>query len=260
MSTAASNPLLHVGALLDRAPGPKYVSALGFAELGLRAPLPRPATLAQIRKRLPEGFAIALRAPRDAVVSSLGALRVTPELEASLSWLLGAADACSAQAVLFSTPAELTPGARSRDLLAAYVERLPRVPGRHYVWFPGGLWEPHDSHAVAASLGLVCGFDPLESKRPPGPIAYGTLRAMGHRTGFTPAALDDAIDTLVTADTELAFLSIDAERGFDIAKRTRQLVVGRAGAAQPDADDETLDEDADWEEEEDAEPSGPGRT
>ena len=261
MSTPVSTPELHVGALLDRAPGPKYVAALGFAELGLRPPLPRSATLGQIRKRLPEGFRLALRAPRDSVVSNLGALRMTAELEAGVTWLIAAADACGATAVLIPTPADLTPGARSRELLREYVARLPRVEGRHYVWLPGGLWEPPESYAVAADLGLVCGFDPLEAKRrPPGPVAYGTLRALGHRTGFSPSALADAIDMLLSPETELAFLSIDAERGFDVAKRARSVAADRLGIAAAlaaeggDDDDELDDEEGDeddeaWEEE-----------
>jgi uncharacterized protein YecE (DUF72 family) len=257
VSTPASTPVLHVGALLDRAPGPKYVATLAFAELGLRAPLPRPATLVQIRARLPEGFALALRAPRDAVVSSQGALRMTRELEASLSWLIAAADACAAQAVLIPTPAELTPGARSRELLRDYVARLPRADGRHYVWLPGGLWEPPESHAVAAELGLVCGFDPLEARRPPGPVAYGTLRALGHRTGFSPSALGDAIDTLLAPGTEIAFLSVDAERAFDVAKRARQIAAERIGAAAAfAADGGELEDEGDDHDEDDQESEG----
>ncbi|HKU43009.1 MAG TPA: hypothetical protein VJR89_32845, partial [Polyangiales bacterium] len=232
---------LHVGALLERAPGPKYVAALSFAELNLRPPLPRPATLGQMRKQLPEGFAIALRAPRSGVVSSLGALRPNAELEAGLTWLNAAADAVQAQAVVIPTPAELTPGARSRDLLREYLAKLPKREGRVYVWSPSGLWEPEDLSALSAELGVACAFDPLEAKRPAGPVAYGTLRAMGHRTGFTPAALGDALERLLTPETRLAFLSVDAERAFDIAKRAKQIAVGLAtelAAAEADADED----------------------
>lgn len=242
MTTTSTTINLHVGALLDRAPGPKYVGALAFAELAFRAPLPKPKALAQMRKQLPEGFVIALRAPRECVVSSLGALRVTPELETSLNWLLAAADACAARAVLIPTPADFTPGARSRDLLREFVARLPRSPDRHYVWMPSGVWEVHETQTIAAELGIVCGFDPLEAKRPVGPIAYGTLRAMGHRTNFSPAALGDALSTLITAETREVFLSIDADRAFDVARRARQLAVEALTAA---ADEDELDDEED---------------
>jgi uncharacterized protein YecE (DUF72 family) len=235
--------------LLDRAPGPKYVAQLAFAELSLRHPLPKPKSLAQMRKQLPEGFVIALRAPRDSVVSSQGALRFTPELETSLAWLLSAADASAAAAVLIPTPADFTPGARSRELLREFAARLPRPAGRHYVWLPSGLWEPQETEALAAEYGLVCGFDPLEVRRPYGPVAYGKLRAMGHRTSFSPAALGDALVTLITPETTEAFLSVDAERAFDVAKKLRQIAMASTFDEDeelgPDGGDEESDDDED---------------
>jgi len=244
---------LHVGALLDRAPGPKYVGALSLAELALRQPRPKPKVLAQMSKSVPEGFAFALRAPRDCVMSSQGALRITPEVEAGLVWLLAAADACAARAVVFQTGADFTPGARSRDLLRDFVARLPRPEGRHYVWLPSGVWEPHETEVIAAELGIVAGFDPLESRRPAGPVAYGILRAMGHRTSFSPAAMADALATLLTAETREAFVTVDAERAFDVAKRLRQLATSAfAESAADDAEDDE-DEDSDDDESDDDE-------
>jgi uncharacterized protein YecE (DUF72 family) len=236
---------LHVGALLDRAPGPKYVGALAFAELGLRQPRPKPKVLAQMRRQVPEGFVFALRAPRDAVMSSQGALRVTPEVEAGLEWLLAAADACSARAVLIPTPGDFTPGARSRELLREFVARLPRPEGRHYVWSPMGIWEPHETEALAAELGIVAAFDPLESRRPAGPVAYGTLRAMGHRTSFSPAAMADALATLITRDTREVFLSVDAERAFDVARKLRQIATSVLTDAAEGGDEDSDDDDDD---------------
>lgn len=200
-------------------------------------------------KSVPEGFAFALRAPRDCVMSSQGALRITPEVEAGLAWLLAAADACAARAVVFQTGADFTPGARSRDLLREFVARLPRPEGRHYVWLPSGVWEPHETEVIAAELGIVAGFDPLESRRPAGPVAYGILRAMGHRTSFSPAAMADALATLLTAETREAFVTVDAERAFDVAKRLRQLAT--SAFAESAADDAEDDEDGDEDDESD---------
>lgn len=240
---------MHVGALLDRAPGPKYVGALAFAELGLRQPLPKPKVLAQMRKQVPEGFAFALRAPRHSVMSPRGALRLTPEVEAGLTWLLAAADACAARAVVFQTPADFTPGARSRDLLREFVARLPRPEGRHYVWLPGGLWEPHVTEVLAADLGIVAGFDPLESRRPAGPVAYGTLRAMGHRTSFSPAAMGDALATLLTNETREVFVTVDADRAFEVAKRLRQIATSAFEDSAADADEDGASDEEDSDEE-----------
>lgn len=220
---------------------------LAFAELSLRQPRPKPKVLAQMRKQAPEGFVFALRAPRDSVMSSQGALRVTPEVETGLAWLLAAADACGARAVVIPTPGDFTPGARSRELLREFVARLPRPEGRHYVWSPSGVWEPHETEALAAELGIVAGFDPLESRRPSGPVAYGTLRAMGHRTSFSPAAMADALATLITPETREVFLSVDAERAFDVARKLRQIAMSLlTDAAEGGGDEDSeLDEDDD---------------
>ncbi|MET0387112.1 MAG: DUF72 domain-containing protein [Polyangiales bacterium] len=226
--------MLYVGALLDRAPGRKYLGALRFAELSLRAPLPRPGTLNAMRAALPADFALALRAPRNAVVSARGALRVDAELEAALAWSLAAADALQARAVLLHTPSELTPGARSRDLLREYVARLPRVAGRHYVWAAQGAWEPEEQHALCEELGLVRAFDPLETKSSPAKVTYATLRALGHRAGFSYAALSDALARTLEHAPEEAFVSVDADKSFDIARRLQTLAVEAAG------DDENL--------------------
>jgi uncharacterized protein YecE (DUF72 family) len=239
--------MLHVGALLDRAPGRKYVAALQFAEFAPRTPLPRPGTLQSVRTSAPEGFVFALRAPRSAVVSARGALRLDAELESGVAWLTAAADALQARAVIISTPSELTPGARSRDLLREYSERLPRVAGRHYVWVAQGAWEPEAQQAVCEELGLVRAFDPLElapGAPSPGAIAYATLRALGHRAGFSYSALSDAVVRVLEPGPEEAFISVDAERGFDIARRLRTLVAEASGAASggESADDTELDD------------------
>ncbi|MEY4580261.1 MAG: hypothetical protein RL701_4964, partial [Pseudomonadota bacterium] len=215
--------MLHIGALLDRSPGRKYMGALRFAELSLRAPAPRPGTLASLRAQVPADFVFALRAPRSAVISPRGVLRPDPELDAGLKWLTAAADALQARAVVIHTPSELTPGARSRDLLREYVARLPRVPGRHYVWSAQGAWEPEEAQRVCEELGLVRAFDPLETKASAAPVVYATLRALGHRAGFSLAALADALTKTIERGPEEAFISVDAERAFDTARRLRTL-------------------------------------
>lgn len=259
--------MLHVGALLDRAPGRKYSAALRFAELSLRAPVPRPGTLASMRAELPADFVIALRAPRNAVVSARGPLRIDAELEAGIKWLSAAADALKAKIVVIHTPSELTPGARSRDLLRDYVALLPKVEGRHYVWAAQGAWEPELAQRVCEDLGLVRAFDPLETTGSPGAIAYATLRALGHRAGFSYSSLSDAlVRTLEPGPTE-AFISVDAERAFDIAKRLKTLASEALAAADRELDapvssgseqheededgDEADDEDGEYEDDDD---------
>ncbi len=215
--------MLLSGSILDRAPGRTYTTTLGFAELSLRAPLPRAATLTAWRSALPKDFALALRAPKNAVVSAKGPLRVDAAVEASLAWVLEAAQALEVRAVVFATPADLTPGGRSQDLLASYVERLPKVPNRHYVWAPRGVWEPEDTEPLCAKLGLSRAFDPLETPRPAGPFVYAELRALGHRKSFSQSALQDALEVIASEEYDEAFISVDAERGFDVAKRIMKI-------------------------------------
>lgn len=246
---------VHVGALLDRAPGRKYLGALRFAEYAPRLPLPRPGTLASLRKDVPEAFTLALRAPRSAVVSARGALRRDAELEAGLQWLTAAADALKARIVVIATPSELTPGARSRDLLREYVGQLPRVDGRDYVWSAQGAWEPEEMHALCSELGIWRAFDPLETRASPGKLAYATLRALGHRSGFSLSALSDALARTLEQHPEHAFVSVDAERGFDIARRLRTLAdeaMGIAAEARESsaADQEEEEDDDAFEDEE----------
>jgi hypothetical protein len=238
--------MLHAGASLDQLPGPKYLAALRFAELALRAPLPRASTLRQKRAQLPKDLVLSLRAPQSAVSGARGALRFDEGLEAGVSWMLAARDALDARFVVLPTPTDLTPGARSRDLLAAYVERLPRDPARPFVWAPRGPWEPEQAEQVAQDLGLVLAFDPLEEICPPGPLAYARLIAMGARRSFSPASLEEALSEVEQADE--AFVVIESERAFPQASTLQRMAAG--SAADEPADDDDLDEDEDLDDEE----------
>jgi uncharacterized protein YecE (DUF72 family) len=238
-------PMLLTGSILDRVPGRTYTGALRFAELSLRSPLPRAATLADWRKGLPEGFKLALRAPRQSLVSATGPLRFDAALEAGLQWLLDAAKALEVSAIVLPTPADLTPGARSRELLGAYVAKIPREAGRHIVWSPSGVWEPEEAEPLCDALGLIKAFDPLETRRPGGDVVYATLRALGHRSSFSTAALEDALEAIEDEPVTEAFLSVDAERSFEIAKRLQRMAADRGLAEASPSDDQDDQEDDD---------------
>lgn len=241
--------MLLAGSILDRTPGHKYAAGLRFAELSLRAPLPRAKTLCEWRAQLPDGFALALRAPTSAVVSARGPLRIDETLEHSLKWLLDAAQSLAVCAVVLPTPADLAPGARSRELLTTYAARLPRVANRSYVWAPRGLWQPEETAPLCADLGLVLAFDPLQTPRPAGGVVYAELRALGHRKNFSHAALETALDVITAAEFDTAYVSVDSDRGFDIARRLTAIAAERGlaptlGAPSPtDGDGDGGDED-----------------
>jgi hypothetical protein len=246
--------MLLAGASLDQLPGPKYLGALKFAELALRPPLPRTATLRQKRGSLAKlgknasQLVLSLRAPQSAMMGSRGALRFDAELETNLAWLLAARDALEARFVVLPTPADLTPGARSRELLAAYVERLPREPERPFVWAPRGAWEPEHAERVAADLGLVLAFDPLEETCPVGPIAYARLIAIGARRSFSPASLEEALEALPASGDAASYVVIESERAFPQACALQRLADGEAASQDEQLEDEDDDEQAEpWE-------------
>jgi len=234
--------MLLAGASLDHLPGPKYLTTLRFAEVALRAPLPRAATLRQKRGQLPAELVLALRAPKTALVGARGPLRFDAELEAGLQWLLAARDALSAKLVVLATPADLTPGARSRDLLAAYAEKLPRDPSRPFVWAPSGAWERDTAARIASDLGLVLAFDPLEEDCPEGPIAYARLVAIGARRTFSPASLEDALESLPTQLE--CYAAIESERSVPQATMLQKMADG-AQLDPSEADEEEEDSDDD---------------
>lgn len=210
-------------AVLDTLPGPKYTAALRYAELSLRAPLPRAPTLKRARYSFPEGFRIGLRFPASAITSKRGPLRFDPEMEEAFAWALSAAEALAVRVAVICTPIDVTPGGRDRELLAEYVRRLPVVEGRSYVWAPSGLWEQEDAERCAASLGLVLACDPLEMSVPAGPIAYGRLIALGGRTRFSDAMLQRVAERFVEAGTETAYVAIDSARSFEQACNLSRL-------------------------------------
>jgi hypothetical protein len=121
------------------------------------------------------------------------------------------------------------------------------------VWSAQGAWEPEEAQRVCEELGLVRAFDPLETKASAAPVVYATLRALGHRAGFSLAALADALTKTIERGPEEAFISVDAERAFDTARRLRTLAAeagadtALGGAAADHADDDS-------DEEEDGEP------
>lgn len=215
---------VHVGATLERFPGDKYFAGLTFFEFAPRAPLPRVATLTRYRHQLSRQALVALRAPQSALVSDAGPLRPSAAQTADLAWLLDAADRLDAEVVVFPTPASLTPGQHSRKLLRSFAEALPRPEGRRYVWAPSGLWEEQDSAELAAGLGLVRAFDPLHEERPPGPIAYAHLRALGVQSSFSETVLADTLDKLTSQPTECGYISIHSDRSVQEAKRLRALL------------------------------------
>lgn len=233
---------LFAGALLDRAPGPQYKRALPFAEISLRAPLPKANTLSKWRENLSQQFTLSLVAPKACVVGDSGALRFDAKLTANVKWLDEAAKALKARFVVVPTGADLTTGQRDRDLLSAYFDALRKsAPKREIVWAPSGLWEPPTASRFAERSGVLYAFDPIDAPVPVGSCVYGRLLAIGHRSRFSEHMLREVVEAVREDDIEEAFIAIDSPRSFKEASRLQQI----ASDENEDSfdDDETDDSD-----------------
>jgi uncharacterized protein YecE (DUF72 family) len=216
---------LHAGAVVDRAPGPKYRGALDFAELKSSAPLPRPGTLRRWREEVGAGLTLGLVVPASATRSKLGPFRPDAAMEAALRWTLEAAAALAPRFLVVPTSADFTTGQRDRDLFARWVERLEPTLREALVWHPAGLWEPEVAQPFAERLAATLAFDPLDAETvPPGPVTYARLRAIGGRSRFTETALREVLDMLEGAAE--AWVSIESPRSFTEASRLAALARG----------------------------------
>ena len=218
---------LFAGASLERPPGPKYTAELRFAEIAPASPLPKPATMAKWRKQLPTDFELALRVPGPCWNPPEGPLRGGPALESGLAWLSDAVDAVVASILVVYTDAAVTTGARDRQRLRDYFDRLPRSPNRTIVWRARGLWEPELAQRMAKTLAVTSGFDALEDPIPHGELVYGSLLAEGIRRTFSHAQLLDVLDKLEGSGAARAFITVDSPQSFREARLLQTLAEGR---------------------------------
>ncbi|MCA9531868.1 MAG: DUF72 domain-containing protein [Myxococcales bacterium] len=224
---------VYAGALLERPPGPRYTTRLRFAELALRGPLPRAATLERFRRSVPESFMLSFVVPAACTTSERGYLRVHDELSDALGWLGEALDALRPRVVVLPTDKRLTPGQRGRDLLADYLAALPKREGRQVAWAPTGLWESEDAAHLAGQLDVLLAADPLEVPLPPGPTAYARMKAQGIRRRLSDGVLADLVERLGAggAPRDEVFVAIESPRSFDEASRLQGMWDARGGVA-----------------------------
>ena len=217
---------LLAGALLDRPPGPKYVAELGFAELSPSDPLPKPRTLAKWRQGLPTGFELALRAPAACWRSSAGPLRLDDELDVGLGWLAQASEALQPTLIVVATDASVTTGARDRERLRAYFDRIPRPNGALIAWKPRGLWEPAATQSMASTLSVIGGFDALDDPVPSQDVVYACLLAEGLRRSFSHSQLLQVVEKLQSSTATRAFVTVESAQSFREARLLQALFEG----------------------------------
>ena len=235
---------LYIGAYLDRPPGPKYLERLSFAELALHDAMPRAGTLRKWRARMPETLRLAVVAPKSAIQSSDGPLRLdSEELKARVDRLKAAAAAVDACAIVIQTGPSVSTGQRDRDRLARFFEYLGQetLP----VWSAGGLWEPELAKPFARRLGVTYALDPLvEDELPDGDPVYGRLKAIGGRNRFSEGMLWEAAARYAELDGRTGYLALESPRSFREASTLVSLISEDFGeAADADEDADELDDD-----------------
>jgi hypothetical protein len=253
---------LHVGATLDRTPRAGYFADLSFAELAFKTPLPRVGRLREWRQEVPATARLALVVPRSIVNQPRGALRFDDT--SGLDWLLAAREAVQADTFVLETRAELTPGARDRELLLKFAERITRA-GTKLVWEAGGVWEQEQAAALADQHGWIATWDPTGNDPAPKTGIYVRVHALGARSRLSEGLLASIADGVLGAVGARATpdgggeasIAIDGPQGFRKAKSLVTILTGgsfdEGGMAAPrraagDGEDDLEDEDDDGDE------------
>jgi uncharacterized protein YecE (DUF72 family) len=225
----SSQPMqIHVGASLDRPPGPKYSAALSFAELRFPSSRPKTKSLERWRSSVSEDFIVSIMAPKACTEGSSGPFKLDPVLEAELDWLGLAARATRARAIVLPTHRAISTGARDRERLAKYVEALrTRVPEAALVWQPGGLWDLELAAPQAEKLGVTLAIDPLDAETiPDTSLVYLRIVAIGARSRISPGMSIEVVERLREHHADEAFVVIHSERSVREAGALAALLAG----------------------------------
>ena len=182
--------------------------------------------MASWRQALPDDFELGLRVPTPCWRPRAGALRAGEELDEGLHWLARAVDTLAPSVLVLATTAEVTTGARDRQRLRSFIERMPRRAGTTLVWCAHGLWEPASVQGLARKLGIVAGFDPLDDPAPQGEVVYGALTGEGHRRSLSPGRLVEVLEGLQASEAERAYVTIDSPQAFREAQLLQSLGEG----------------------------------
>lgn len=210
----------------------RFFSAVGLLETHLPGDaVPSDRVLERWAAEAGERGSYALIAPRGLCAPGrAGANR--DEIREGAVRLAAAAGRLRARAVVFVTPAELSPSATHR-------ERLRRLFGEDApaelfgevvrVWQPGGLWHGPEAAAMAEELGVVAAHDPLATDvldvgdPEPGDVACARVSGLG-RPG-RPLGEDDLMRVAEwIAPAERALVSFATPSRFDDARALEKLL------------------------------------
>ena len=221
---------LHIGAKELRGDVAAYAKRFDLLEVrGLDAAqqklAPTDATLRRWRKAVPAAFEFSVIGG-----PNLGKLKAGDALEAELAVLLKTVTLLAARVIVVATAPDVSPSKLWRDRLAKLIDRLPR-DASSIVWEPSGLWEIEDAAALADKLAITVAVDPARDAMPPGPVAYGRLRAAGGTRAFSTTALQKVADTIgERRDAYVVFETTGAlKEGKILRALVRQAKGGKRG-------------------------------
>jgi uncharacterized protein YecE (DUF72 family) len=186
---------------------------------------PSDATLRRWRKAVPPQFEFAVVAG-----PAIAKLKAGEALETEMKALLKTVTLLEARVIVIATAPDVTPGKLWRDRLGKLIDRLPR-DASSVVWEPSGLWEIEDAAAQAKKWDIVVAVDPARDPRPPGPVAYGRLRAAGGPRAFSTVALHKVADTIgERRDAYVVFETTGAlKEGKILRALVREAKTGKRG-------------------------------
>jgi len=218
---AAMPTRLHIGAKELRGDLAAYAKRFDLLEVrGVDAEnmhlAPSETTLRRWRKSVKPHFEFAVVGG-----PAVGKLRPGEAFETELAAMLRTATLLEARVLVVATHPDVTPSPLWRDRLAALVKRLPR-DANTIVWEPSGLWDIDDAAAFAATLGVVVAVDPARDAPPPGPVAYGRLRAAGGTRTFSMTALQRIAAAI--GERREAFVVFETAGALKEGKTLRALV------------------------------------
>lgn len=187
----------------------RYAKQFSLLELDCEpGNIPGKARLAAVAEAAPEGFVFSLLVP-----ARLASLESGPDVEAAWKAAQNVARLLGAKWWVVRTPAEVRPTRRSREALAALVQRLGEG-GMRVAWEPRGVWDESAAADTAASVGAAFVQDIAREVPRPGSVLYSRLLAVGKgaRIGLS---LADLIVERVSAFDE-AFVVVEGQGARDI--------------------------------------------
>jgi uncharacterized protein YecE (DUF72 family) len=182
---------------------------------------PGPGTVRRWRREAPEGFRFALLGPRE--IGQEG-FREGKVVETAMKTLVAIAKELDATTAVFVTPPEFPANRTNRTAVREFLQ-VTRKRFSTVVFEPGPLWDPDETEALLADLGVLVVRDPLHQKTSKLAVAYYRLPGpAGHKSRYEDPAIERLADIAKATkhkDATYIFTNVDM---FADAKRFRKAM------------------------------------